>query len=463
MYQFIDDDVYINKKEAVKTMIEEYPQAVNFLIFYYEEVEAIGIKGRKELPPLGILYFAGALKELGINVKVIPFTDKFDFSNVEGPVDFIGYSITSSLVYPHYRKLCQEMERIYTKAVKIAGNMHVTLFPEEVLEDLELDAVMCGESEYSILILLENYILGKKKIFKNVPGAYARGYICDFSELRVRVKNVSLLPHPYRKALPDDYILLSDRIKVKGCELTKVLTFVTSRGCPFHCYFCANMNNGSIRFRSRKDMDDEVKEMLTLYPEMTGVLIMDEMATLTLEHVKNWTSVMKKYHLQYVISTRGDALTDEIIAYLADSGCQEIKFGLETGAPELLKAMNKKLNLETFQKAIRATKKAGINNKVFLMHGFPGENFNTTQKTIHLLEQNKDYIDRAVLYQFTPLPGSYVYEHPGVFGLLDHSFNTSSYTIYQNMTHFWGSAEDHDMLVTEFNHLKRYVDATFRR
>lgn len=465
LYETIADSEYLDLKDFVKKTIFSCMKPIKFAIFYYEELSSIGIEGRQELPPLGTLYFAAALHEVGVQVSVIPFTDEYMLDSFDSSTDFIGYSITSSIVYPHYKGLSEKVKLICPDAITLAGNTHANLFPEEVLANLGVDGVLCGESEYSVLILLRNYLSAnsRKFLFDKVPGSYAAPQYLSSNHYTTRVSNISLLPHPYREALDDKYIVLKDRIKVTGSESVQAVTFITSRGCPYSCYFCANMNNGSVRLRTEEDMNAEIQRIKRRYPAVGGLIIMDETATLSRKHVKNWTRVMKNHLLQYVLSTRGDAIDSESVLCLAASGCKEIKFGLESGSPKLLSAMNKKLDLNSFEKTLALTKKFGINNKVFLMHGFPGENKETTQQTIEFLNKNRQYIDRAVLYQFTPLPGSYVYTAPEKFGIKRGLLTANDFTIYNNMAHFWGSRHDYEEMINAYNELKHFVESTFQR
>lgn len=464
-YKVITDSEYLELKSIVKKAVLDHEKPIKFIIFYYEELSAIGIKGRQELPPLGTLYFAAALHEVGIQVSVIPFTDEYEPEELDNNIDFIGYSITSSIVYPHYKKLSEKIREHCPDAITLAGNTHANLFPEEVLTNLRTDSVLCGESEYSILILLRNYLSGNSReyLFEEVPGSHTVSQYHFSGYDPVQIRNISLLPHPYREALDDKYIVLDNRIKVAGSENIQVVTFITSRGCPYNCYFCANMNNGSVRLRSKEDIEAEIRQIKKRYPTVAGLIIMDETATLSGKHVKNWTQVMRTHSIEYVLSTRGDAIDHESVLCLATSGCKEIKFGLESGSPKLLSAMNKRLNLDHVEKTLALTKQFGINNKVFLMHGFPGENRETTRQTIEFLKKNQQYIDRAVLYQFTPLPGSHVYASPEKFGIRRDFLTANNFTIYNNMAHYWGSLNDYIEMINAYDELKEFVEHTFRR
>ncbi len=54
--------------------------------------------------------------------------------------------------------------------------------------------------------------------------------------------------------------------------------------------------------------------------------------------------------------------------------------------------MNKNITIEQIKTAFTLTKDLGINAKVLIMHGFPGDSYNTTKETIALLEELRIYI-----------------------------------------------------------------------
>ena len=72
---------------------------------------------------------------------------------------------------------------------------------------------------------------------------------------------------------------------------------------------------------------------------------------------------------------------------LKQSGCIEIKYGIESGSPRILKLMNKRITIDQIRNAISLTHDIGIRVKAFILHGFPGENMETTKETIQLLEE----------------------------------------------------------------------------
>ena len=87
----------------------------------------------------------------------------------------------------------------------------------------------------------------------------------------------------------------------------------------------------------------------------------------------------------------------------------------------------------------------------------------TTKKTIEFMEEMKRFIDRAVVYRFTPLPGSPVYDNPKKFDLNLEDKDFRKFTIYNNPNHWWGTREDFEEMMDSYRMLQDYVDENFRR
>lgn len=92
----------------------------------------------------------------------------------------------------------------------------------------------------------------------------------------------------------------------------------------------------------------------------------------------------------------------------AESGCRLLQYGLETAAPELLKAMSKGIQLNHAGTILNRTASLGIRNFVYLLFGFPGETTTHQQQTMDFILQHQQaihYLNNAVfnLPQGSPL------------------------------------------------------------
>jgi anaerobic magnesium-protoporphyrin IX monomethyl ester cyclase len=402
------------------------------IVFLYPDyTERIGNKFRTEMPPLGMLYVCAVAEEEGLEVKVIPVT--LDTAPEAIPrADIYAYSITATAVYPIFMRLVPLIKR--KAKLHIAGNTHANIFPNQVLDELGLDVVFKGEGEIAF-----------REWFRD--GCQQNGIIHG------KQADINEIPFPARHLLPTDRVLMNRRI---GGRLNNVVTIYSSRGCVYNCAYCGNLNNGSSRLRTPENFRRELSRIKELYPQVEGITVMDEMFTFNPQHAIAIAHTINKATLPWECTTRADFLRHDVVRALVDTDCREVKLGMESGSQFMLDKMNKKLDLGKARKSILRAGQMGLPIKLFIMHGFPGENHETTKETIDFIRELQEVLHRVVLYRFTPIPGSPVYSSNEV---IHHDWN--DYTIYQNSQKWWGNDMEFQVVNESFDYLRDEVISMF--
>ena len=396
-----------------------------FFFYYYDD--KIKDKQRVEFPPLGMLYLCSALEKIGCVVEVKYFDENTKVEDI-ADADVYAYSISSTASYPTYLSLS---EKLREKAqYHIAGNTQATIFPEKVLEEMKLDVVFTGEGEKTVTRWIQE-------------GCKEKGII---QGKRVDIEE---LPFPARHLIPDEKIYMDHRV---GGKSKNSISMISSRGCVFGCKFCAIQNRGKVKFRSLEDFENEVKYILERYPKCDGITLLDETFTLNTKHAVGIAEIFKKYGLKWECNSRVDTVNDEIINALKESKCQEIRLGIESGSQQMVDNMNKGINLEQAKVVIKKLYENGIPVKLYIMHGYPGENIETSMQTVQYLNSLRNYIHRISLYRFVPLPGSPVFEE-GKLNKLDWA----DYTIYDNNNHWWGTNQEFNNMNIGYNMVEKCV------
>jgi coproporphyrinogen III oxidase-like Fe-S oxidoreductase len=62
-----------------------------------------------------------------------------------------------------------------------------------------------------------------------------------------------------------------------------------------------------------------------------------------------------------------------VLQAIKDSGCDMLQFGIESGDADILKAMNKKLDLKKVEEVVRTGAEIGLRMGAFMIVGHPGE------------------------------------------------------------------------------------------
>jgi radical SAM superfamily enzyme YgiQ (UPF0313 family) len=185
-------------------------------------------------------------------------------------------------------------------------------------------------------------------------------------------------------------------------------------------------------------------------------MVLDEMFTFNPRHAISIAEVISIEIFFWECTTRADLLQKDVTEALANSNCIEVKLGLESGSQNMLNRMNKRLDLNKAKRSIIIASSQGLPIKLFLMHGFPGEDEETTQETINFLIDLKSSLSRVTLFRFTPVPGSPIYSSSET---VHNDWN--DYTIYENNRKWWGSNEDFQVVNNSFYRLRDAVIELF--
>lgn len=381
---------------------------MKILLFYPEVYEIARFKEkRKEYPPFGIMYLAAILKEENHEVeirKITSLNQGFDLKEY----DVVSYGLSSSCTY---EMMLTSRKKSYFKknSIILAGGVHTSIYPEETLKEFEADAVIIGEGEITVPLTIERC---KNKDFSYLKGVLFKEGINRKKEASSFVENLDLIPFPARELLPEEDFIFSGRLSKSNLKMTHIHA---SRGCPYSCYFCASQNKEH-RYRSPENILKEIVNLKNKYG-IEGFVINDENFIINEKKVINICEILEPLNMPWAALSRVNTINENILKALKKANCIELKFGLETGSDKMMKLMNKQTTCTQAIKALKLCKKYEIKAKLFLIHGFPGENFETTIETINFLKENKEFIDRISLFRWAPLPGSYVYDNPKKFGI----------------------------------------------
>ena len=411
---------------------------------------------RKEFPPFGSLYIAASLENAGHEVKIYklhPDNVVFDLTEFEA----VAFSISASATFNMFME-CRFKSKLNPDALLMAGGVHANLFPEQTLVDLKVDVVGIGECEQTILEIL------KEKDSKDFSGLLGVCYLENDVPKKIPQKrlskNIDNFPLPARHLLEVDDFIMDDRMSNTNIKMTHVMP---GRGCPFPCRYCASAQT-TVQYRSGNDIRLELEHLVLKYG-IKGFAVVGNDFILNKENVKDICKNISELQLSWATLSRVDRVDEQILKAMKEAGCYELEFGVEAGSEKILAAMDKKITKKQILAGLRMSHDAGINNKVFLIHGYPGENYETTMETIELLEQIGDCVERVSLFRFVPLPGTYVsnfahiFNVRGTYGSKEWDGDWGKFHIHHNHHHWWGTAEDFNELTKSYQVLYDYVES----
>ena len=184
------------------------------------------------------------------------------------------------------------------------------------------------------------------------------------------------------------------------------LNLVSTRGCPFHCNWCAKPIWGQrYAMRSAASVAEEMALVKrTLAPD--HVWFADDIFGLQPRWVAELAAEVtaRDAAIPFMIQSRVDLMTDRAVEGLARAGCAEVWLGVESGSQKILDAMDKGTRVEQIAVVRERLQAAGIRACYFLQLGYPGETFEDIRATAQLVRDTlPDDIGVSVSY---PLPGT---------------------------------------------------------
>lgn len=351
------------------------------------------LRSPKAYMPLGLAYLAATLLNSGIDTEILNLSDVNNLEKIKIP-DAEWYGITCvSATYEPVIELCKIID-----GKIVVGGVHPTVEPEQTLRDTGANFVVTGEGDYVFRDLVSGRL--------NPNGRIIEGGV---------IEDLDSLPFPARHLFPYNEVVNSDGIL--GCKKgIAASSVITARGCPYRCSFCVKSHEMFSRFRYRSA--ENIREELDLLVEDYGVQhvrILDDTFTLIKKRVLDLCAEIKDLGITWACITRADRIDDEMLYSMKNSGCIEVNIGVETGSKRLLKLMKKNETVETYIKASKKIRKAGMLFKPFLMYDFPTETREDREDTLKLVRKIKP--DKFTLSKFTLLPGSDMWASPEEYGI----------------------------------------------
>lgn len=413
-------------------------------------------------PPLGLATIAAVLENSGHEVKVIDTpTLKMGVNEWLSEVkswhpDVVGFSMLTPAAPMGYKSARMVKEELGDDVIVIAGGTHVTPMYSEALDN-GIDVVVRGEGELTtleLINLIEKKGLNREDLAKVRGIAFREDGKTIITPARPFIMNLDELPWPARHLLPmDKYTLFN-----KPIQLAHVMA---SRGCPYGCAYCITSYfwGRRIRFRSAKNVADEVEYLVDKYKAKEIVFSDDELAV-NRKFVYEFVRELKERGIDVPFScgSRVDHVDKNYLKFLYDNGCNAIYFGVESGSQETIDRIGKKITLEQARKAFQWVKELnGFASGAFIL-GFPWETVEDMKRTVDFaIKLEPSYAQFTVL---TPYPGTPIYNFALQHDLIE-DWNWEHYTTLKPvMRGFYFTKEQAGKMLT-YAYRKFYVRLGF--
>lgn len=383
------------------------------IISLLNPASSINIMGRHRstmtaFPPLGLASIAAVLEQQGHQLMVIDqYAEGLSEIAVADRVaaakpDLIGISCLTPAMAT-VERLAKLFRRSLPEVRLVLGNVHASVFAEDLLARGIGDFVVHGEGELTLSALAKVLEAGQNP--DCVPGlSYWENGQLKSTGANDQLADLDQFPIPAWHLFPLDRYNAHPITGASGL----ILPVLASRGCPYTCSFCAqNVVFKGVRRRSPERVVDEIEYLQkafnvkmvgmsdAIFPQSRkeGFAFCEEMIRRGLHRKVGWFT-----------ETRVELIDREMLALMKRAGLIMILYGIESGNRDILDKCEKKISLHKVRHALAITRESGIRCLGLFIIGLPGESALSARQTIRLaLELDPDF---AKFNLAVPYPGS---------------------------------------------------------
>jgi radical SAM superfamily enzyme YgiQ (UPF0313 family) len=361
--------------------------------FLYERAAVENI----DPPPFGLYFLAATLLEHGHEVLIKNWHDRRDDpSSIESELrderpDVLGLSLFHGNRWGGI-DAARIAKRLDPDVTVVAGGVGATFLDEHLLRHFsEIDYVVRGEGELSFPALLDWLVSDRSADPAGLKGVSfrSRGRIVRTPDAP-RVETLDALPNPARFFTYQHLAL--------------------SRGCPGKCVFCGSPRfwGNKVRFHSAAYFVDQIE--LLAEKGVRFFYVSDDTFTLKRELVREVCEeiLRRGLRVEWAAISRVDRVDAETLALMRRAGCIQLSFGVESGSVAIRGRLNKRFDNQAVERAFSLATRYGILARAYFIYGCPGEDEESIDESIELIQRIKPLI--ALFHVLTLFPGAKLYD-----------------------------------------------------
>jgi len=361
----------------------------------------------------GVGYLSSVLKAHGHETSLL-ILDTNDKNTVIERMETFLPDVVALSTFSNQMKLVKYVTctiRSISSVPIIAGGIHATLVPEEVLAVEGITGVVRGEGEHALLEYV-NALHDKKDVYGIANFMFLRKGTVVKNDVRALI-DLDSLPFPDREIYGDYQTILTRNKNTIGAE------FMIGRGCAYECGYCSNHkikelysghSHGS--FIRKRSVDNVIREMqcvLGRYTDISLIGFHDDIFPMDLDWLEEFAQkYSKKISLPFWCNARVDLLNEKNLRILKRAGCMRLHMGVESGSERIKKEiLGRNITNQKVIDTFRLVKSMGFKTLAFNMIGIPEESQEDIEQTIALNKSIKPHW--LLVSLFYPFPGTNLY------------------------------------------------------
>jgi len=385
-------------------------------------------------PHLGLAYLAAVSQRRGDTVRVYD-ADVQDQSLREFVAEFrpdlVGITANTPQVKQAWRTAAVVQE--VADMPVVLGGPHVSVESEgldfESLRQPGVNLIVRGEGEETWIEISETLEEWKRdqgdhatgRLFDPAldlwDGVQGISYRTSDGELhrnaeRPPIADLDSLPWPAYDLFPMERYTSLQPV-TDAVDGARSFSMMTSRGCPYRCSFCSQ-SIMPVKWRARS-AENVLAEWRHLVRDRGAqeIGVLDDSANVRIDRLEKLSDLLVADNLNhvpwiFVNGIRANLATTELLAKMKAAGLKRTAFGVETGDPDMLVSIDKRIDHDKIRQAFKNAREVGLETIGFFIIGLPGDTRETMQRTIDFAIELDPLI--ANFSMMTPYPGTRVYE-----------------------------------------------------
>ena len=319
------------------------------------------------------------------------------------------------------------VKQVNRAIITVLMGLHPSVKPAECLAQSNIDFVVIGEPEMTVLELSDTLAKGDQANLKNIKGiAFKKEDKIVTTPPRTVMENLDELPYPARHLLPmREFFEAANKRPISGNLKKPSIRMLTSRGCNHACIFCSNyiVMGRKWRGRSSENVVREIEQIVHDFG-VRQIDFLDDNVSFDRARMERICDLLIEKRLDVEWCTpngvRADCLDEALLIKMKKAGCKRILVAPESGVQRVVdEIINKRQDLKKVEQAVSAARKAGIEVGCFFILGMPGETKEDMKATIAFAHKLRSLgADRFYFSYATPLYGTELYERARLNGFL---------------------------------------------
>lgn len=334
----------------------------------------------------------------------------------------VGISCMTGHQIENGLRFAKKIRMINPSIPLIWGGTHPTLFPKQTLENELVDYVIQGQGEVRLPKLLKLISENRQKPYM-IEGVGEKAY----GKIYLSEKTV-FYDKKYFPKFNWDLLDIEKYVKQDDDISTRVLNYLTSQGCPFHCGFCSEVGlyDGNWTCFDVDRVIDDISYLVSKY-SLNGIKFYDAnffgKKSYGLTIAKRLTNLKIKWAASGHPATLSSFTDDEWLV-LKESGCARLLIGLESGSQAVLNSIRKSYKIEKALHLAEQLAKYNIIGSFTFIVGFPNRvDEKEVEKTIALASAIRKISEKheCKIHFYAPYPGTPLWEDAKKMGFVEYT------------------------------------------